>query len=103
MLASSADFPQLYAATNDSQINGAAVILYDGVLEKFARQIHSDFYILPSSIHETLFLPVQPDEDEHKIPEIVRSVNLGCLAPEEVLSDNAYRYYAEYNSVRLVS
>lgn len=103
MLAASADIPQLYVATNDSHINGAAVILYDGILEKFARQINSDFYIFPSSIHETLFLPVPPDADEHKMPEMVRSVNLGCVAPEEVLSDNAYRYYAKNNSVQLVS
>lgn len=95
--------PQLYAATNDRQMNGAAVLLYDGILERFARQTGCDFYILPSSIHETLFLPAAPDSDRYGIPEMVRGINAGCLAPEEVLSDNAYLYHAGDGSVTLLS
>ena len=95
--------PQLYVATNDCKTNGAAVILYDGVLEKFAEQTGSDFFILPSSIHETLFMPVLPGAEEHDMPGMVREVNMSCLAPEEILSDNAYIYCAKDHSVRLIS
>lgn len=99
----SADMPQLYVATNDRKINGASVLLYDGVLEGFAEQTGGDFYILPSSIHETLFLPATPDVDENDLPEMVCRVNAGCLDPDEILSDNAYLYHAEDGSVTLVS
>ena len=99
----SADMPQLYVATNDRKINGASVLLYDGVLEGFAEQTGGDFYILPSSIHEALFLPATPDVDENDLPEMVRGVNAGCLEPDEILSDNAYLYHAEDGSVTLVS
>lgn len=100
----SAGMPQLYVATNDRLVNGAAVLLYDRVLEQFARQTGGDFYILPSSIHETLFLPVMPDADENELPEMVRGVNAsGEVAPEEILSDNAYLYHAEDGSVTLLS
>jgi len=97
------NMPNLYVATNDRKINGAAVLLYDGILEKFASQINGDFYILPSSIHETLFLPVPPDSDEDDMPGIVREVNTsGCVNPEEILSDNVYLYHAGDGSVTLV-
>lgn len=99
----SEDMLPLYAATNNRKINGAAVLLYDGVLENFARQVNGDFYILPSSIHETLFLPVQPDADEHGLTEMVRNINAGCLDPEDILSDNVYHYCAKDNSIQLVS
>lgn len=99
----SEDIPQLYVATNGRKTNGAAVLLYDGILEQFARQTGSDFYILPSSIHETLFLPAASDSDKYGIPEMVREVNAGCLAPDEILSDNAYLYHAEDGSVTLLS
>lgn len=96
------DMPQLYVATNACQMNGAAVLLYDGVLEKFAGQMGGDFCILPSSIHETLFLPVPPGSDGHDLTKMVREVNAGCLAPDEILSDNAYLYHAGDGSVTLV-
>ena len=99
----SADIPQFYVATNDHQINGTSVMLYDGVLEGFAEQTGGDFYIIPSSIHEMLFLPATPDADENDLPEMVRGVNAGCLDPDEILSDNAYLYHAEDGSVTLVS
>lgn len=94
--------PPLYVAGNDSMANGAAVMLYDGVLEEFSRQVNSDFYIFPSSIHETLFMPALPDSDGCMLPEMVREINASCLNPEDILSDNVYRYYAEDGVVRLI-
>jgi len=94
----------LYVATNDCKINGAAVLLYDSILKEFAGQAGGDFYILPSSIHETLFLPVPSDSDGHALTEMVREINSGgCVAPDEILSDNVYLYHAEDGSVTLVS
>lgn len=94
--------PPLYVAGNDSMANGAAVMLYDGVLEEFSRQVNSDFYIFPSSIHETLFMPALPDSDGCMLPEMVREINAACLNPEDILSDNVYRYYAEDGVVKLI-
>ena len=98
--------PQLYVATNDRQMNGASVLLYDGVLEKFAGQMGRDFYILPSSVHETLFLPIPPDaddEDGHDMLEAVHGVNAsGKVATEDILSDNVYFYDLKDNSLRLI-
>lgn len=96
------NLPPLYVVTNECKHHGAAVLLYDGVLEGFAERCGSDFYILPSSVHETLFLPVPPDTDGCALPELVRGINAEQVAPEEVLSDNVYLYHAGDGSVTTV-
>lgn len=98
--------PQLYVATNDCEMNGAAVLLYDGLLEGFARRMGSNFYIFPSSIHETLFLPISSDvgeKDRSYMLEMVRGINAsGEVAPEDILSDNVYFYDSKDNFLQLI-
>ena len=92
----------LYIASNDCRVNGAIAMLYDGVLEKFAGEIGGDFYILPSSVHETLFIPALPSVEERELLEMVHGVNAGYVAPEEFLSDSVYCYHAGDGCVRAV-
>ena len=94
-------FP-MYVATNVSKMNGACILLYDGVLEKFAEKIGGDFYILPSSVHEVLFVPVNRDMDARYLIEMVREVNATQVAPDEVLSDNVYMYHADEDFVEMM-
>lgn len=87
-----ADGFAMYVATNRARLNGAAVFLYDSLLSGFAERIGADFYIIPSSIHELIFLPKIPFLDAGSIREMVLSVNATEVLPEEVLSDNVYHY-----------
>ncbi|MDR1532301.1 MAG: DUF5688 family protein [Clostridiales bacterium] len=48
---------ETYVLTNDHQINGATACFYPGVLEKLARLFRSNFYIVPTSIHEVMLHP----------------------------------------------
>ena len=43
--------------TNRQEVNGASVLLYDDVLQTVALKKKTDFYILPSSIHEVILVP----------------------------------------------
>ncbi len=92
MMADVTDAVPMYVCTNTSKMNGAGVIFYEGILREFARRIDNDFYILPSSIHEALFVPATDDMDADYLKEMVRSVNATEVSPEEVLSDNVYIY-----------
>ena len=87
---------QLYVLTNRKKIYGASTILYPGVLQFVAEQLKSDFYILPSSIHEVLILRkerFQEMQQEGKyLHKIIRDINYVELAAEEVLSDYPYFY-----------
>lgn len=47
----------MFVLTNESKLNGAAMLLCPETMDKIAEQVGSSYYILPSSIHETLVVP----------------------------------------------
>ena len=94
-------FP-MYVATNVFKMNGACILLYDGVLKKFAEKIGGDFYILPSSVHEVIFVPANGNMNARYLIQMVREVNATQVAPDEVLSDNVYIYHADKNFVEII-
>ncbi len=96
------NFLPMFVATNKGKINGASVILYDGLLKTFAEKVGGDFYILPSSIHETILLPANGGMDVDYLIDMVRTVNATEVAPEEVLSDNVYKYLADEDRVEMM-
>ena len=82
----------LYVLTNSSRVNGAACILYDNLLKKFANDVHSDLYILPSSVHEVIIVPKKNAFDKSELADMVREVNEQGVSQDEILSDNMYEY-----------
>ena len=92
----------MFVATNNKKINGAGVILYEGLLKTFAEKIGCDFYILPSSVHEVIFVPANGDMDARYLIQMVREVNATQVAPDEVLSDNVYMYHADEDFVEMM-
>jgi len=89
----------MYILSNHKGINGAACILYSDVIHDFAKQINSDLYILPSSIHEVILVPKGPGIDKRVLRKMVQDVNRTQVPPEEVLSDRVYYYSREYNGI----
>ena len=100
MAVSENDVP-MYVCTNTSKINGAGVILYENLLKDFAQKVGTDFYILPSSVHETLLIPVSDQFDVDTLRAMVCEVNMTQVAPEEQLSDHVYRYSREDDAIRI--
>ena len=85
----------MYVLTNHNRMNGAYCMLYEEYLKKFAESIDSDLYILPSSIHEVLLMPMSCGISKKELECMVRSINSSDLSPGEVLSDNVYEFYRE--------
>lgn len=83
---------EMYVLTNKSRLNGASCILYENVLRHFAEQIGRDLYILPSSVHEVILLPMYEDYDKRELECMVRDVNSDGVAKDEILSDRVYTY-----------
>ncbi len=96
------DIPPMYVLTNASRKFGAAVMLYSGKMRELADMIGSDLVILPSSLHEVLLL-ADDEENRKRWKETVREMNRLVVEPEEVLSDNIYRYNRERDVVELLA
>lgn len=96
-----AEYPDMYVLTNRQQINGATCMLYRDVLEQFAGQVESNFYILPSSIHEVLLLPDCCGMDADYLRKSVREINAYAVADMDYLSDNVYYYDRKDKTVRV--
>ena len=89
--------------TNESNVNGAAVLLYsnlmDGLLEQCPELEKAiRLVILPSSVHECLVLGSTLDKmDLGGLQEMVRAVNsdVSVMVQEDVLSNSVYYYYPD--------
>ncbi len=85
----------MIVVTNELGINGATVILYDGIIEEMANRYNADLYLIPSSVHEMIVVPVEDDScrELHDILRfMVRDINERFVAEEEILSNRIYTY-----------
>lgn len=94
------DGPQMYILTNARKLHGANIMLYKEYLEIAAEKMNGDFYIIPSSIHELIAVPVSAQGLE-ELREMVKAVNDNQLAPEEILGYEVYRYNRETGEVEV--
>ncbi len=88
--------------TNDRRAQGAACILYPGMLERIATVKKRSFYIIPSSVHEVLILRDTGRENVEEIKKTIREVNSRFVAKEEILSDNLYYYDFGSKTVKII-
>ena len=84
----------LYVLTNRDSLNGASLILQRDVMKKIGELAGGDFYVLPSSVHETLIIPESAGVSLDDLSEMVKSVNSSTVSPEEFLSDHVQYYDA---------
>lgn len=94
---------QLFLFTNSIQFLGAHVLLYEELLFDFAYKQNCDFYILPSSIHEVLLVPVSYFQEMERLKDMVISINQTDLSQDEILSNSIYLYSLEKRSISLVA
>ena len=82
----------MYVLTNARRYYGAACMAYPGVLQKIAELLQDDYYILPSSVHEIIFLSKSKALDASFLNEMIQEVNQSQVEEEEWLSNHAYLY-----------
>lgn len=92
----------LYVLTNDQGINGATCILYNNLLESFAKTVDDSFYLLPSSIHEMMICLAENTVTEKMLLSLVRDANHMVVTMGEVLSDNIYYYNKHTGKLSLI-
>lgn len=91
----------MFVLTNESKLNGAAMLLCPETMDKIAEQVGSSYYILPSSIHETLVVPFSDGMNVEDLKNMVHEVNSTQLSADEILSDSVYIY--DYDKHHIVA
>lgn len=96
--------PALYVAGKTDRVNGAVEMLNRKFLMDSADFFGTDFIILPSSIHELLFLPVSGmEKDSASLAQIVREVNDTQVKNDEILSYHVYRYSRKSGEIAIAA
>lgn len=83
--------PRMYVLTNSQKYFGAAGMILSPQLVK-KRLGRTNFYILPSSIHEVMILPDNKKFEAKELIHMVQNVNEECVMPEDKLSDHVYYF-----------
>ncbi len=89
----------MYVLSNKKKVLGAACMFYPGVLKNFANKKQSNFYILPSSIHEVILLPEIKCMDREFLLDMVKEINQTQVEEAEVLADSIYFYDRKYDKM----
>ena len=85
----------LWVLTNKRRVNGANMLLDRSVMEDVIKEVGTDFFILPSSIHECIILPTDSGMNSQQLEAMVCEVNETQVEKEERLSNSVYRYTLE--------
>ena len=103
MIYGDADWNKLYILTNEDVVNGACLILNKVIMRSLAEKFGHGFMVVPSSIHETLLVNEEFDNEERadELKEIISRVNC-TLRKEDILSNNLYYWDMERDELRMV-
>jgi len=93
------DGPDIYCLSNETKINGAAALVNPEVQKMISEKVGGDYYILPSSIHECLIVPMSGSMSYQELEAMVQEVNETQVMPEERLSDHVYQYDGKNHTI----
>lgn len=91
----------MFVLTNETNLFGATCLLYKDLLKHFSEESQTDFYILPSSIHEVILVPTLENDCYGELSDMVREVNDSQLMDDEILSTHAYYYSRRKNEITM--
>ena len=80
----------LMIAPTEDLLYGASVVMYPGFLERISDG--KNLYLIPSSIHEWLYIEDKGTFTQEELTNLLRSVNSEIVSEEEILSDHLYYY-----------
>ena len=89
----------LYVLATQRGVDGAAAITSKAFLEEVHNRFGEDYYILPSSRHEVLAVPVSKAPEPEELASVVNDVNTTEVDEKDFLSNDVY--YFDGRSLKL--
>ncbi len=88
---------EILMLTNRQGVNGAAVVLYRDLMKHLSAEHNTNYFLVPSSIHEVLLMPDSWGASLTELSQMVKEINGEHVHREDILSDHAYFYNGEEN------
>jgi hypothetical protein len=91
---------RIYVLTNKRNFRASTAIIYKEVLQMIAKKTESDYYIVPSSVNESLLVPVKAGLCPENLIEMLNESNsIYFNDDDQMLSDTVYYYNIENDSL----
>ena len=91
----------LYILSNKHKSYGSAAMLYSGCLEGIGMYLKTNYYILPSSIHEVVVISEEDSPGRERLRTMVENVNETQMEEEDILSNHIYYYDREQKKLQI--
>ncbi len=82
---------RIYVCSNRTRTDGAVLLADTDILEEAGKKL-GDFYLLPSSRHEFLIVPISGEMNARDLQSMVAAVNGEYVSDEDFLSNSVYIY-----------
>lgn len=92
-----------YVLTNPKKVFGAVELLDGNTLTEIGDKLGSDYMVLPSSLHESIILPVDGRISYQELADIVTDINRNVVSIVERLSDHVYLYERKEGALRIAA
>ena len=92
---------KMYILSNEMRSYGAAALIYPDCLRKIAGVVGENFFVIPSSVHETIIVAESEAPGREELGSMIEEINETQVEAEEVLSDRAYYYDRESGKLAL--
>ena len=87
---------KMYVLSTRNRTHGAALILDDVILTNIRNRIKSDYFIIPSSVHEILVVKDDGSMGYVELLKMVKEVNSTQVSDEDRLVDAVYHYSPDH-------
>ena len=77
----------MFCLTNESKMNGASLLLQEDIRKQIGECLESNYFVIPSSIHEVLIIPDNGIFQVSELNAMVQEVNETQVERQEQLSD----------------
>ena len=94
---------RIYVITNKHNFRASTAIIYKDVLRSIALKAESDIYIVPTSVNESLVVPVKTGISPENLQMMLDESNQYYLGGEDqILSDTLYFYSADSDQLSVM-
>ena len=96
------DLP-MYVLTNRTKVDGAILFTYEDIMHNVCEVAHAEgMYILPSSRHEIICVPINAHKETESLRKMVSEVNDTQVPPGDLLSYGVFKYMDDTREITQV-